>query len=115
VAELRVISVSDTLSHVALRGRLDIEGVEKLEIPFTAATVSGRKPTLVDMSGVEFLGSMGIGLLVRCAVSLQRQGARLALFGCQPMVRKSLETSRVTAVIPVADTEAAALVLLASG
>ena len=65
------------------------------------------------MSGVEFLGSMGIGLLVRCAVSLQRSGARLVLFGCQPLVQRSLEITKINAVLPIVDSEAAAFELVA--
>lgn len=114
MAEVRTVVASDTISHIALSGRLDIEGVSALELPLTAATVARKRPTIVDMAGVDFLGSLGIGLLVRCAVSLQRSGARLVLFGCQPLVQKSLEITKVTAVVGVADTEAAAVDMLAS-
>jgi anti-anti-sigma factor len=113
MAEVRTVATSDDISHVALSGRLDIEGVGKVELPLTSATVSQRKPVVLDMSGVEFLGSLGIGLLVRCAVSLQRSGARFVLFGCQPPVKKSLEITKVNAVLSMADSEAAALKLLA--
>jgi anti-anti-sigma factor len=113
MAEVRTVGSNDDISHVVLTGRLDIEGVGKVEMPLTAATVSRRKPAVVDMSGVDFLGSLGIGMLVRCAVSLQRTGARLVLFGCQPLVQKSLETTKVNAVLPAVESEAAALQLIA--
>jgi anti-anti-sigma factor len=115
MTDVRTLASTDVLSHVAIVGRLDIDGVGRIEVPFTAAVVSRRKPTLVDMSGVEFLGSMGIGLLVRCALSLQRQGARFVVYGCRPLVARTLETAQVTGVIPVVDTEAAALSALAGG
>lgn len=112
MVEVRTIAATDEISHVALVGRLDIEGVGTIEIPLTAATVSRKRPAMVDMSGVDFLGSIGIGLLVRCAVSLQRSGARLVLFGCQPLVQKSLEITKINAVLPIAESEAAAFALL---
>ena len=111
MAQVRAIAGTEQMSHVALLGRLDIEGVTSIEIPLTAATVSQKRPAIVDMSGVEFLGSLGIGLLVRCAVSLQRNGGRLVLFGCQPLVQKTLEVTKVNAVLPIADSEAAARAL----
>ena len=114
MAEVRTIAGSDEVSHVALAGRLDIEGVSRVELPLTAATVSQRRPTIIDMSGVEFLGSLGIGLLVRCAISLQRSGARMVLFGCQPLVRKSLEVTKVNAVVPITDSVTEALTLVKS-
>ena len=113
MAQVRTIAVTDELSHIGLVGRLDIEGVGTVEIPLTAATVARKRPAIVDMSGVEFLGSMGIGLLVRCAVSLQRSGARLVLFGCQPLVQRSLEVTKINAVLPIVDSEAAAFELVA--
>jgi anti-sigma B factor antagonist len=112
MAEVRTIAVTDEISHVRLVGRLDIDGVGMVEIPLTAATVARKRPAIVDMSGVEFLGSMGIGLLVRCAVSLQRSGARVVLFGCQPLVQKSLEITKINAVLPIVDSEAAAIELV---
>ena len=114
MAEIRTVASTDQLSHIALRGRLDIEGVGKIELPLTVATVTRRRPAIVDMSEVDFLGSLAIGLLVRCAVSLQRSGARFVLFSCQPLVRKSLETTKVNAVLPMVDTESAALALVTS-
>ena len=112
MAVLRTIEGSENVSHVVLTGRLDVEGVTKVELPLTAATVSLRRPTIIDMTEVDFLGSLGIGVLVRCAVSLQRSGLRLVLFGCQPMVRRTLEVSRVTAVMPLADSETDAVALV---
>jgi anti-anti-sigma factor len=113
MAEVRTVTVSGNVSHVVLAGRLDIEGVGKIALPLTAAAVTPRLPAMVDMSGVDFLGSLGIGMLVRCAVSLQRCGARFVLFGCQPLVRKSLETMKLTGVLPLAEDEATAAALLA--
>jgi anti-anti-sigma factor len=115
MAEIRTIAgSSEAVSHLVLVGRLDIDGVSAVDLPLTAASVSRRRPTVIDMSGVEFLGSMGIGLLVRCAVSLQRSGLRLALFGCPPIIRKSLETTKVSAVVPVTESEAEAVALVTS-
>jgi anti-anti-sigma factor len=113
MAEVRTVTASGNVSHVVLAGRLDIEGVGKIALPLTAAAVTPRLPAMVDMSGVDFLSSLGIGMLVRCAVSLQRSGARLVLFACQPLVRKSLETMKLTGVLPLAEDEVAAAALLA--
>ena len=114
MAEIRSVPGDDYITHIAITGRLDVEGIGAIELPLTVATVSKARPTIIDMSAVEFLGSLGIGVLVRCAVSLQRAGARMVLFGCQPFVRKTLETTRVTAVMPLANSEAEALALLTS-
>ena len=113
MAEVRTIESGDDISHVALSGRLDIEGVGSVEMPLTLATVSRRKPVVLDMSGVEFLGSLGIGMLVRCAVTLKRMGAGVVLYGCRPFVQKTLEITKVNAVLPIVASEAEARQLLA--
>ena len=112
MAEVRTTDGAQDISIVALVGRLDIDGVHTVELPLTTATVARRRSAAIDMTAVEFIGSLGIGLLVRCAVSLQRSGARLVLYGCQPLVRRSIEISKVNSVVPVADDLAAALVLI---
>ena len=114
MAEIQTIEASGKISHIALTGRLDIDGVGRIEIPLTAATVARGQQVIIDMTRVDFLGSLGIGLLVRCAVSLQRQGARLVVFGCQPLVRKSLEITKVNALVLLADSEAQARELVAT-
>ena len=112
MTEVRTIESGD-VSHVAVTGRLDVEGVGKIDLPLTLATVSQRKPAMIDMSGVEFLGSLGIGMLVRCAVSLKRMGATVVLYGCRPFVQKTLEITKVDAVLPMVSSEAEARQLLA--
>lgn len=113
MTKLRTIDAPPEYSHLAIDGRLDVEGVGNIETPLTVATVTRGKPVMLDMAGVGFLGSLGIGLLVRCAVSLNRRGARIVLYNCSAFVRKTLEISKVTSVLPIADSEAAARELLA--
>ena len=72
--ELRVIEESDGLTHVALEGELDIPGVNAVGDKFYFHLTARRKPAIVDMAGVRFLSSLGIGMLVCVAQSLKRHG-----------------------------------------
>jgi anti-anti-sigma factor len=112
--ELEVVEASDSLSHVALRGRLDLEGVREVELPFTSQTCSRRKPAIVDLSGLSILTSVGIGLLVRCAVTLRRHGAPTVLLAPQEDVRTLLEATGIQHVTPMADSRDQALEILAA-
>ena len=114
MTKIRTLDSPPEYSYLAIDGRLDVEGVGAIETPLTVATVTRGKPVMIDMAGVAFLGSLGIGMLVRCAVSLNRRGAKFVLFNCQPMIRKTLEISKVTSVLPIVESEAAARELLAS-
>jgi anti-sigma B factor antagonist len=106
--ELNIIQSDDTLTHVALTGRLDALGVQQVGIRFQGATASRGKPTIIDLSKVEFIASLGLGMLLTCARSLHGRGARAVIVNPQPMVKKALETAHMDSIIPVVHSVAEA-------
>jgi len=102
--ELSIIQSDDTLTHVALSGRLDAVGVQQVGIRFQGLTASRGKPTIIDLSRVDFIASLGLGMLLSCARSLHGRGARAVIVNPQPMVKKALETAHMDSVIPVFPT-----------
>ena len=110
--QLTVIRADDSITHVVLLGRLDIEGVNAIADPFTFNTASQRKATLVDMSQVTFIASLGMGMLVGAAKSLQRHGARMVLVAPTQLVQQALVTAGIGHVIPIAAAEDEALEML---
>lgn len=102
MAELSVIEISENLSHVALAGRLDTRGVEAVELELTARTATRRKPAIVDLSGLEFISSLGMGMLVRLARTLKSHGAPFILVGAHGVVQRALLASSIDKVIPMA-------------
>ncbi len=109
--EIEVTDLGRT-ARVALQGRLDTSGVESIEPRFTASVVPAGKHALVDLSGVTFMSSMGIRMLITVARALRPRDARMVVFGAQPMVRESLEHVALGSIIPLAPDEAAAAALL---
>jgi anti-anti-sigma factor len=109
--ELEIVERSDTLVRLALTGRLDTGGVDAVETRFNAAL--GRSGhVVVDLSGVTFLSSMGVRLLLTAAKVLDRRGARLVLAAAQPLVEQALRHAAIDEIIPVvADTEEAQALL----
>jgi anti-anti-sigma factor len=107
-AEIEVIEASDKLTHVALRGRLDVSGVEKIEKELAQQTVGRRKPAIVDITGVNILASIGVGLLVKTARSLHSYGV---IFGvvATGLSKDVLERLKVNTVFPVVETYEQAL------
>lgn len=113
--ELKIITVNDTLTHLALVGRLDLQGVQRVELPFTTHVATRGKPAVVDMSGVTFLASLGIRMLMSCAKALKAKGQALVLVNPQPLVREVLKIGGLDAVLPIEDTVASALKKLGVG
>jgi anti-anti-sigma factor len=110
---LRVIEESDGLTHVALEGELDIPGVNEVGDKLYFHLTARRKPSIVDMSGVRMLSSLGMGLLVRVSQSLRRHGIPMVLLGPVGTVAESLRMTNIDKVIPIAGSREEALKLLA--
>jgi anti-anti-sigma factor len=99
--ELKVITADDTFTHIALSGKLDIQGVEKIEDQFIAQTAGRKKNALVDISGMTHTGSMGLRLFLRASRDLSAVKKSLILLNPQPMVNDVIEESGIRRVIPV--------------
>jgi|SRR5262252_6684135 len=101
--EIVVIETSEVLTHIALRGRLDATGVEKVEPELARHTVARRKPAIVDITGVDVLPSIGIGLLVKVARSLHSYGI---IFGvvATGTSKEILERLKINTIFPVVAT-----------
>ena len=60
--------------RVILEGTLDIEGTAALEPQLTHLTASDKTYVILDLAGVEFMSSIGIGAIVRVAKARRKHG-----------------------------------------
>jgi len=101
----------DGVLNVLLIGRLDTPGVDRIETQLTAQLVPRGERVTIDLSRVEFLGSIGIRMFITIARALARNGGKMVLYGAQPSVAQVLETTSLHNIIPVrSDADAAAAV-----
>jgi anti-sigma B factor antagonist len=97
-------SDSPSTARVAFIGKLDIQGAETIAIPL--ATLSGsKKNVVIDMSGVNFVASIGIRHLMQATKVLARRGGRLVLLNPTAPVFEVLQTSGITDLISIATSE----------
>ena len=96
-----IIHERDDISYVALEGRLDATGVEEIDEPFAEATSARGLPTVVDMSGITFMSSLGIGFLFVHTKRLKKAGCKLVLLNPKDMVEAVLKTSKMDRVMPL--------------
>jgi anti-sigma B factor antagonist len=111
---MEVTEVDDHITRVTLNGRLDTPGVDQIETRFVATLVPGGKSAIVDLSGVEFVASMGIRMLISVARSMRQRHAKLALYGATSLVRETFETVSLSDIIPIGADETEALQLVSS-
>lgn len=76
---------------------------------YTQASDAGATAIVLDFSGLEYMNSGGIGLLVTLLVRAQRAGQRLMAVGLSEHYRQILSLTRLDEAIEIHDDEAAAL------
>ncbi|MFG6467911.1 STAS domain-containing protein [Roseateles sp. BYS87W] len=113
--DIEVIALEPHVNCLRLQGRLDAAAVDRTEVKLNAAAVAPGQHLMVDLRGVEFLASLGIRMLITAARSLKAKGARMVLFGAQPLVHEVLEHVAIDQIIPVVADEAEARSALAAG
>lgn len=98
--EITVEDRPDGVAVATLTGRMDIDGAAKVDMTFNVLGGS-KKRLAVDLSGVEFIASMGLRTLMMCARAIASKHGRMALVAPQPGVEKVLRTSGVDEIIPI--------------
>lgn len=75
---------------------------------YTQAAEAGASAVILEFSGLEYMNSGGIGLLVTLLVRAQRGGMRLLASGLSEHYREILALTRLDEAIEIHDDEAAA-------
>ena len=98
---------------VAVRGEVDIGVVEALEEAIDGAIRDSVGAFIIDLTGLDFIESSGLHVLVRARGLLSREDRALAVVCPFGPVRRALElsgTSELFALYPSRDEALAALV-----
>jgi anti-anti-sigma factor len=86
---------------VCLSGRLDVPGVNEVQLKFTVYTSTRRKPVIVDLSQVTLITSIGLGMLLTNARTLRAHGTCMVLLKPQPNVEKVISMAAVGEYLPI--------------
>ena len=103
--------INDEITRVTLEGRMDIEGAGAVDLRLNVIAGSARN-LLLDLSGVSFIGSMGLRSLVVPAQAVRRRGGKVVLLSPGPMVEQVLKSSNISDIIPVVHDLGSALHIL---
>ena len=107
--EIEISDVGDNVRKVLLTGRLDTPAVLGIETQFVTAIVPGGKNTIVDLSQVDFVSSMGLRMFISVAQILKDKRAKLVFYAPQRMVNEVLETAAFRHIAPVCANAAEAM------
>ena len=56
---------------------------------------------IFDLSGVHYMDSVGLGMLVRLYVSSRNKGVRMSISGCNSRVSKLFKLTKMASVLPI--------------
>jgi anti-sigma B factor antagonist len=99
--ELTSTDLPEGIRKITLSGRLDVQGANDIDLKFTVLTSGERVLAVIDLSGVDFMASLGISTLVRNARSAKLRGGNLVLLRPQPNVAKVLASTGIDKVISI--------------
>ena len=89
---------------VAVSGDLDMNGTLVLEPRLEGIVSDARPETLVlDLRRVDFIDSVGLGLLLGAQHAAQAEGHRLEIIRPRPEVHRILELTGYDEVLPLVD------------
>jgi anti-anti-sigma factor len=99
----------DNALVVRLTGEPQLMSGEPMEALVNSTVAARPEKVVIDLSGLEYIGSLVAGRLVQLQTFLQRNGGRAVIAGPNKMVKDALERMRVVRVIPILDTMEQAL------
>ena len=72
--------------------------------PFLEHGASGRAPLVLDFSGVEYISSMGLRVLMMASKAMRARNAAIAIAALQPAVAEIFDIARFHLVVNVFPT-----------
>jgi anti-anti-sigma factor len=101
--EMSIEDVERGATLIVLRGRLDREAASAIEPRFNDMAGS-QKPLIIDLSGVNYIASMGMRMFLVIAKTIAARGGKMALMAPSPDVAGVLKTAGIPIAIPVRAT-----------
>lgn len=107
--DMEVTTLDGGLTRISLQGRLDAQGTDSIVLRFSAAAATAPCRVVVDLSGVSFIASLGMRLLISSARNAKAKGGVMVLYGATDLVQDVLEQMAIDQIMPIVSTEALAL------
>jgi anti-sigma B factor antagonist len=106
---MTVRRVSPVASIIDIQGEVSGFAEQVLMSAYTEASQPGVRCIILNFSGMEYMNSSGIGLLVTLLIRINRQKQRMLAYGLSDHYKHIFEMTRLDDAIGIHDTEAAAL------
>ena len=99
---------SNDIHIVAITGSLDSTTSPEAQKSLDVVLAGARKMAL-DFSGLDYISSAGLRVLLGAAKQLRASGGKLGMFGLNQSVREVFDISGFSSILPIYPSEAEAL------
>ena len=94
------VEEQDGITKVNLAGKLDAKGADSIDTRFIVVT-KDRNKVAVDLTGVDYIASIGIRILVMAGKAMARRGGKIVLVGASEPVAKVIQTAGLDDIVPL--------------
>lgn len=101
-----VRQISNTVSIIDIEGEVSAFAEDTLMEAYAEANSPTTRAIILNFSGLEYMNSSGIGLLVTLLIRVNRQKQRLLAYGLSEHYKHIFELTRLNEAIGIFDSEA---------
>jgi stage II sporulation protein AA (anti-sigma F factor antagonist) len=109
---IAIEDIAGGVTKVVLSGRIDIAGASEIDMPLSLVGGS-RRAVVIDLSGVEFMASLGLRSIVVSSKSIMSKRGKVVLLAPRPAVEEVITTSGIDELIAIYRDEGEAIAAVA--
>jgi anti-sigma B factor antagonist len=110
---LTVRPANPTICFIDIQGDITAAAEPAMMAAYTQAAASRLRVLILNFTGLAYMNSLGIGLLVTLLIRMNRQKQHLLAYGLSDHYRRIFALTRLDDAIAIYDTEALALIAAA--
>ncbi len=95
------IASAEGQNILRLEGEIDLHGSPRIAASLREMIVKKPAHLLVDLSGVTYVDSSGLAVLIEAMQSVEQQGGKFGIVGLQETVRSIFEIARLDQVFRI--------------
>ncbi len=99
--KIRIRQTKPGIVTLSLFGPIDTETSSSLDKEIRRILAQANKTLVLDMAGVDYITSAGIGIIAKTKASLKKNNGDLAMINLQPQVEKVFEIMRLLPALNV--------------
>ncbi len=103
---MNVRKINNTVSIIDIEGEVSAFAEDTLMEAYAEANSPTTRAIILNFSGLEYMNSSGIGLLVTLLIRVNRQKQRLLAYGLSEHYKHIFELTRLNEAIGIFDSEA---------